>query len=337
MCVFRDKAAQRDNEEEVGDDPRKLKPGEIDPNPETKPARPDPVDMDEGLLTNLILQCTIMKRWNLIPSKGENVSEFLIYLPICSYICHYSCSKCAQTKQINCVCLSVLLSVDELEMLSEARARLANTQGKKAKRKAREKQLEEARLDIHSLLVISRLLFFFFQALLFGYFFMPGDFSLQNSSEVQNLKRHNWMFLTFCHRRLAALQKRRELRAAGIDVQKKRKKKRGVDYNAEIPFEKKPAPVTYWLFQNPQSIRAQISVVSYSINCVIVFTLKGFYDTSMEQYDALEPNFKRLRQQHLDGELRKSVWLHFICEHTLGNSWSWMYRTIIQKHFTLNH
>ncbi|KAM9365497.1 cell division cycle 5-like protein [Pholidichthys leucotaenia] len=148
-----DKAAQRDNEEEAGDDPRKLKPGEIDPNPETKPARPDPVDMDE----------------------------------------------------------------DELEMLSEARARLANTQGKKAKRKAREKQLEEAR-------------------------------------------------------RLAALQKRRELRAAGIDVQKKRKKKRGVDYNAEIPFEKKPA--------------------------------SGFYDTSMEQFDALEPNFKRLRQQHLDGELR---------------------------------
>lgn len=29
------------------DDPRKLRPGEIDPNPETKPARPDPVDMDE--------------------------------------------------------------------------------------------------------------------------------------------------------------------------------------------------------------------------------------------------------------------------------------------------
>ncbi|PIO39751.1 hypothetical protein AB205_0065540, partial [Aquarana catesbeiana] len=149
----RDKAAQRDNEEETADDPRKLKPGEIDPNPETKPARPDPVDMDE----------------------------------------------------------------DELEMLSEARARLANTQGKKAKRKAREKQLEEAR-------------------------------------------------------RLAALQKRRELRAAGIDIQKKRKKKRGVDYNAEIPFEKKPAP--------------------------------GFYDTSEENYDALNADFRKLRQQDLDGELR---------------------------------
>src|ERR1700722_14947113 len=60
---------------------KRLRPGEVDPSPETKPARPDPVDMDE----------------------------------------------------------------DEKEMLSEARARLANTQGKKAKRKAREKMLEEAR------------------------------------------------------------------------------------------------------------------------------------------------------------------------------------------------
>lgn len=49
----RDKAAQRDNEEDTTDDPRKLKPGEIDPNPETKPARPDPVDMDEGSHTDV--------------------------------------------------------------------------------------------------------------------------------------------------------------------------------------------------------------------------------------------------------------------------------------------
>jgi len=76
-----DKAAHAEDGDDGGDDPRKLKPGEIDPAPETKPARPDPIDMDE----------------------------------------------------------------DEIEMLSEARARLANTQGKKAKRKAREKQLEEAR------------------------------------------------------------------------------------------------------------------------------------------------------------------------------------------------
>lgn len=52
--LFRDKAAQRDNEEETADDPRKLKPGEIDPNPETKPARPDPIDMDEGMLETVL-------------------------------------------------------------------------------------------------------------------------------------------------------------------------------------------------------------------------------------------------------------------------------------------
>jgi len=74
-----DQAQGRDEMDE--NDPRRLKPGEIDPHPETKPARADPIDMDE----------------------------------------------------------------DEKEMLSEARARLANTRGKKAKRKAREKQLEEAR------------------------------------------------------------------------------------------------------------------------------------------------------------------------------------------------
>ena len=46
---------------------------------------------------------------------------------------------------------------DELEMLSEARARLANTQGKKAKRKAREKQLEEARQVIEYIYRVNHL------------------------------------------------------------------------------------------------------------------------------------------------------------------------------------
>ncbi|PIK61648.1 putative cell division cycle 5-like protein-like [Apostichopus japonicus] len=151
--ILLDQAQKKEDDPDTTDDPRKLKPGEIDPNPENKPARPDPIDMDE----------------------------------------------------------------DELEMLSEARARLANTQGKKAKRKAREKQLEEAR-------------------------------------------------------RLAALQKRRELRAAGIEVRKRRRKRRGVDYNEEIPFEKKPAP--------------------------------GFYDTSNEELDKEELNFKRLRMQDLDSTRR---------------------------------
>lgn len=114
-----DQAQGRDEMDE--NDPRRLKPGEIDPHPETKPARADPIDMDE----------------------------------------------------------------DEKEMLSEARARLANTRGKKAKRKMREKQLEEAR-------------------------------------------------------RLAALQKRRELKAAGISTARKYKPRKGIDYAEEVPFEAAP-------------------------------------------------------------------------------------------------
>lgn len=65
------------------------------------------------------------------------------------------------------------------------------------------------------------------------------------------------------------MQKRRELRAAGIQARKKRKKKRGVDYNAEIPFERKPA--------------------------------SGFHDTTEEDSQKMEVNFAKLRQQHLDG------------------------------------
>jgi len=57
--------------------------------------------------------------------------------------------------------------------------------GKKAKRKAREKQLEEAR-------------------------------------------------------RLAALQKKRELRAAGIQQRDMQRRNRGINYNEEVAFEKKP-------------------------------------------------------------------------------------------------
>ena len=61
---------------------------------------------------------------------------------------------------------------DEKDMLQEARARLANTQGKKARRKMREKDMELAR-------------------------------------------------------RLASNQKRRELRAAGIDYRRTRLQKKG--------------------------------------------------------------------------------------------------------------
>ena len=47
MPCCRDAAAAKDDSYDPADDPRRLRPGEIDPNPEAKPARPDPIDMDE--------------------------------------------------------------------------------------------------------------------------------------------------------------------------------------------------------------------------------------------------------------------------------------------------
>eukprot|EP01105_Mastigella_eilhardi_P006388 TRINITY_DN17988_c0_g1_i1.p1 TRINITY_DN17988_c0_g1~~TRINITY_DN17988_c0_g1_i1.p1 ORF type:complete len:799 (-),score=259.69 TRINITY_DN17988_c0_g1_i1:50-2398(-) len=131
-----DAAQAKDGTIDPSYDPRRLRPGEIDPLPETKPARCDPVDMDE----------------------------------------------------------------DEKEMLSEARARLANTRGKKAKRKAREKQLDEAR-------------------------------------------------------RLANLQKRRELKAAGINMSFK-PRIRGINYNKEIPFHRK-APAGFFAPEEDQPATQQ--------------------------------------------------------------------------------
>ena len=45
--LSRDQAQAVEGGVEPEDDPRRLRPGEIDPNPHVKPARPDPVDMDE--------------------------------------------------------------------------------------------------------------------------------------------------------------------------------------------------------------------------------------------------------------------------------------------------
>lgn len=42
-----DEAEANDDQGPTSDDVRRLRPGEIDPDPESKPARPDPVDMDE--------------------------------------------------------------------------------------------------------------------------------------------------------------------------------------------------------------------------------------------------------------------------------------------------
>ena len=79
-------------------------------------------------------------------------------------------------------------------------------------------------------------------------------------------------------RRLASLQKKREMKAAGMESRYKKKRK-GIDYNAEIAFEHKPPP--------------------------------GFYDTSEEQQKekagALHKDFKPVRLDELEGKRRKDI------------------------------
>ncbi|KAI8914646.1 pre-mRNA splicing factor component-domain-containing protein [Gorgonomyces haynaldii] len=163
------------------DDVRKLRPGEIDPDPETKPARPDPVDMDD----------------------------------------------------------------DEKEMLSEARARLANTQGKKAKRKAREKQLQDSR-------------------------------------------------------RLAAVQKRRELKAAGLEykVYVRKKKMRGMpentmDFNSDIPFHHEQ-PSGFWNI-NDEVAREQMEKKDM-VNSLLS-DLEGKRRIDVEQEEEKKREFKVKKQK----------------------------------------
>jgi pre-mRNA-splicing factor CDC5/CEF1 len=104
------------------------------------------------------------------------------------------------------------LDEDMKETLNEARARVANTRGKKAKRKIREKQLEEAR-------------------------------------------------------KLATLQKKRELRAAGIEFHVRIAKRllKETNYNRDVPFQRE-VPKGTWTDENdnetpaPDKFKADINL-----------------------------------------------------------------------------
>ena len=176
-----EEAAGKEFDEET--DPRKLKPGEIDPAPETRPPRPDPVDMDE----------------------------------------------------------------DEKEMLQEARARLSNTRGKKAKRKMREKQLEEGR-------------------------------------------------------RLATVQRKRELRASGIEMELKKRikpKVREMDYNVEVPFEHMVPGGIYEPEETPQPTRDQLMISAQYI--------EGSMRSEQEAKRKIEDErrMKRLKEFNLPAAINK--------------------------------
>ena len=83
--ISRDQAQAKEGEKDEGDDPRKLRPGEIDPNPETKPARPDPIDMDEDGRYNIIFNFTFY------PITCQHTTYFVMLIRNYYYViyCHF--------------------------------------------------------------------------------------------------------------------------------------------------------------------------------------------------------------------------------------------------------
>ncbi|KAI5951929.1 CEF1 [Candida jiufengensis] len=103
---------------------------------------------------------------------------------------------------------------EDREMIAEAKARLANTQGKKAKRKARERMLEESK-------------------------------------------------------RLALLQKRRDLKAAGINISlksKNKRKRKEFDYNADIPHEIIPGLGPYDVSEENKDNEKELNSFKYKVS-----------------------------------------------------------------------
>ena len=77
----RDAAAAKDDNYDPADDPRRLRPGEIDPNPEAKPARPDPIDMDEDEKEMLS-----EARARLANTRSEGVVRLTCYTLLAEYV-----------------------------------------------------------------------------------------------------------------------------------------------------------------------------------------------------------------------------------------------------------
>lgn len=62
------------------------------------------------------------------------------------------------------------------------------------------------------------------------------------------------------------MQKRRELKAAGVDVNKRRKRKNQIDYATEVPFEHK-APLGFYEVGLSRA-RARALCLSHSLSCL---------------------------------------------------------------------
>lgn len=105
-------------------------------------------------------------------------------------------------------------------------------------------------------------------------------------------------------RQLAQLQKQRELKAAGIEYvieKKKKKKKVEIDYNAEIPFEHRPADVVFYA-DDTEEPAPNLNVGNISLN-----TIEG---PRRDQEDKVQRNLdkkklKKIRAMNLPEHIDK--------------------------------
>jgi hypothetical protein len=142
---------------------------------------------------------------------------------------------------------------DEKEMIAETKVRIANKKGKKEKRKARERTLEEAR-------------------------------------------------------RLATIQKFRELRNAGVDfvIERKQKKKvKTFSYGSEVPMERLPVEVGH---QVSAEERARANKTDLNIANISIAELEGQRREEAEAKRRQQDldKIKKLRSQNIPGKMLKN-------------------------------
>ncbi|EDO15130.1 hypothetical protein Kpol_413p5 [Vanderwaltozyma polyspora DSM 70294] len=138
------------------------------------------------------------------------------------------------------------LDEDEREMVAEAKARLLNTQGKKATRKIRERMLEESK-------------------------------------------------------RIAQLQKRRELKQSGIETKIRKNKKRyadEIDYNEDIPYEQEPQLGIYDTTKEDQRVEYELKSFEKKVN------YRGLKDKNEKNLDKIIRKRKNEGAQVKKGSIR---------------------------------
>ncbi|KAG7273014.1 hypothetical protein CRUP_011898 [Coryphaenoides rupestris] len=295
-----DKAAQRDNEEEGGDDPRKLKPGEIDPNPETKPARPDPVDMDEDC--ELSLQ-------RLTDDDFRKAEEFVAVMRLL----YTSTLAVSSEKSPTCGQILPILGKLEVHFKVTEEDTIFTTAVKEKVWEDLEKRYQDK--EIQNFLQEATLMDPRFKRKLGGAAADAWDrleeAAVGSASEQLPEEEHQRGFEE------EQSDDHEEETADEQPPSHKRAKKSALEelFEEEDQELQAASSITSGLSmaeqklldaheeQNSEAFTEAVKDFD-SVSRLDQWLTTGFYDTSMEEYNALEPNFKRLRQQHLEGELR---------------------------------